>query len=74
MTVISKTKTRSLRNWVADGVITATQANDILVADDKAHSMTSRLVSYDELGKWGYIKNSLRFDVSWNSAYSASMF
>lgn len=74
MTVIAKTKTRTLRNWVADGVLTSAQAADIATNDDKVTDISKMLVSYDDLGKMGYIKNSLRFDVSWNSMYSASMF
>lgn len=74
MTVIDKTKTRTLRNWVADGVITAAQAADIATADDRVFNPAKMLVSYDDLGRWGYINNSMRFDVSWNSSYTAAMF
>ena len=70
MTVIEKDVFRTLRNWVADGVITVTQAQS-LIDNEKASNMDRTLISYDQLGNWKLIDNSMRFDVVWNSGYVA---
>jgi hypothetical protein len=68
MTLIELDQKRTLRNWIADGVITADQASDII---EIGHIKDSKrlLLSYDDLGNYGVLANSMRFDAGWNSGY-----
>jgi hypothetical protein len=70
MTVIDKDKKRTLRNWVSDGVITSLQAKN-LIEKDKVKYADQKLVAYNDLGNFNVINNSCRFDVVWNTMYSA---
>jgi hypothetical protein len=72
MTVIDRTKMRSLRNWIADGVITNVQAQSVLKSEDVFRSLND-LVSYNDLGNLKLIDNSLRFDAVWNSGYTGAI-
>jgi hypothetical protein len=68
MTLIELDQKRTLRNWIADGIITTDQASNIL---EIGHIKDSKklLLSYDDLGNYGVLTNSMRFDAGWNSGY-----
>lgn len=68
MTLIELDQKRTLRNWMKTGVITADQYSDILTIGHIKDSK-KELISYDDLGNYGVLINSMRFDAGWNSGY-----